>query len=208
MRVREIIKTLQKSGVKVEYKDYGGGKGVYITSISSKKYSGSTGNKVARELLGIEYDKSLIEQRRYAAIEKQRQIREPSPKVDLSKEVLKEFRKTQRLWRENEVKGHGKITQKKLKQHIARFGSQSAIETLRKEQRYAKGYAYDENVQHLIDMLYGYMPDTQELIDIIESKRSIFKESWIQEILDIFYMVDAGRTSLEEGIRLAEQVIS
>lgn len=194
MNVAKMIKELEKMGLKVDARRRTDG-GWIITKINDMSFSGASGNQYARQVLGVELSQARIEQTHFNV---QKYIRGQKKKSTLDEEMKKELRKVQRIWRRNKV--HGTITSKKVKQHLKDYGRKEALEYLKRQTRYGKGFAYTENVLYLADYVRNIakgMEDVdKELANAsikvaayIESKIETFREEWISDVYSYWYAV-------------------
>ena len=196
MRLKEAVETLIKSGINIKYRIRPDG-GIVVTEVNGVKFQAKRGNVYVREMSGVKLT------------EKQQNIinRNRRTLPQLSKEVKKQIAKTQKAWRTGTHGKLGKVTTKRVRKNIELYGEESALESLKAQERYSKGYAYFENIDYLIDRLSKYLPITSELINLIEKKKDKFKEDWIKDINDIFYAVDQGKKTAEAGTQEAIKII-
>lgn len=203
MTIKQSIKQLEASGYVVTYKQRynkkGIKKGIQITSINGRKFTGSKGNIEARTLLGISISTKAQTQLTRIQIAKR--------KTELNPEIRKQIARTQRAWRTGTHGTQGKITTKRVRRNIELYGEEQTLKSLKQQERYSKGYAYEENIDHLIDRLSPYLPATQEIINIINSKRATFRDEWIADINELFYQVDQGKIKLESVIQQVKTLI-
>ena len=98
----------------------------------------------------------------------------------------------------------GKITAKKVKQHIKESGREEAKQYLEKQARYGKGFAYKENVLYLSDYIRGVAKGMEQhdkelaeasrkIADRVESKIESFREEWISDVYSYWYEVIESR---------------
>lgn len=203
MTIKQSIKQLEASGYIVTYKQRynkkGIKKGILITSINGRRFTGSKGNVEARNLLGITISTKAQTQLTRIQIAKR--------KPELSSEIRKQILKTQKAWRKGTHGTQGKITTKRVRRNIELYGEEQTLKSLKQQERYSKGYAYEENIDHLIDRLTPYLPYTKEIIDLINSKRARFRDEWIADINEIFYQVDQGKLKIESAIQQVKTLI-
>lgn len=196
MKLLDVVKKLQSKGTSIKYRIRPDG-GIVITEVEGVKFKAKKGNVFVRELSGVK-----LTEKQQNIINKNRRTLPV-----LSKTVQRKIAKAQRAWRSGTHGKQGKITTKRVRKNIELFGEEQALKSLEQQERYSKGYAYYENIDHLIDRLSGYLPDTEGLIAKIESKRDRFRDEWISDINDIFYAVDQGKKTLEAGIQEAFAII-
>ena len=194
MNVSKMIAELEKMGFKVNARRRSDG-GWIITKINDMTFTGASGNQYARQVLGVELSQARIEQTHFNV---QKYISGQKKKATLDEEMKKELRKVQRVWRKHKVQG--RITAKKVKEHLRDSGRKEAMEYLKRQSRYGQGYAYPENVRYLADYIRGIakgMESTdkelaeasKQVADFVESKEATFKEAWISDIYSYWYEV-------------------
>lgn len=211
INTRQIVNILRQQGHKVEYKERIDG-GIFIIEIDGKRFSKSEGNKVARVLANAPLSDRKASQLKYAtrqhtAYKKAGYVpkyqRGPTKKVrqkpradsELTPEELfkRQLRRTQDAWRKSKAKGI--ITAKKARYNVEKEGIEATIGKLRRMELYAKGYAYSENVEALIERIEALrnFSDGQDreyldnILDLIYPRKEKFKENWIQSILQMAY---------------------
>ena len=195
MSVREIIQELQRQGHKVSFFVRKDG-GVRITKIDETRFTGSQGNIVARTMIG-----TSLSERRSRQLES---IRTPKGKfghkttTKLSPEMTKALRKAQRLFRKYDVKG-GKPTTRNLRYIIKEKGETEAFRRLNQSIRYAKGLAYEENVDWLIKKLeeiQGKLDrpsnSLKKAIEKLRERKSDIREVQLQQIYALGTTSDLG----------------
>lgn len=199
MQVKEIINELKEMGYDVSFRKRTDG-GYIITKINNVHYRGSSGNKIARDLIGnqAQLSQASVEARIYN-VNKFWKGRKKKKYEPVSDEMKKELKQVQRLFREKKV--NGKITIRKLREHIKEGGKRSALDYLHKMTKYAQGYAYDENVLYLSnyakDVAKGLSGDLKtsllDLANYMESIKDSFKETWIHPTYeDLYAIVQSG----------------
>lgn len=185
MKLIEIINKLQKEGYKVSYFKRKDG-GIVITRINGKSYRQKAGNVRARELVGEKLTETAQRQR-IKASEQSQAIRKARKKgkrvVDINQELESKLRRVQRFFRKNKVLGGGKPTKKKLREIIKERGAKEALKVLDEAERYAKGLAYNENINDVIAKLQRYqdMTDTNlnPIIKKINKNRHLITDEMI-----------------------------
>ena len=201
MTMREIAEMLNQLGNEVKYTIRKDG-GIRITYINGQRFTGSTGNTIARQMVGA----SLSEARRIS-LEK---IKTPKGKWGHKKldivpdEVKKEIRRVQRLYRKQGVKA-GIPTLRKYRANLKMYGVEEAQRKLRQTARYGLGLAYEENVYHLASRVEmdGRDVSSSELIQSAENIRmkvDTFRESWIKTILEWLYDFEITRSPTAEEL--------
>ena len=193
MTTAEMIEELRKMGFVVEAHKRTDG-GWLIKKINDMTFTGASGNKYAREILGVELSQARIEQTKFNVEKYIKNTKKPKDKIDEA--MNKALQKVQRKWRKKKVKA--RVTKKKLRWHIKQGGRREAEEYLQKMSRYGEGYAYLENVEYLAkyveDVARGVEDkELQEasfkVADFIRSKAELFKEEWIYKVYSYWYEV-------------------
>ena len=205
MTMREIALLLQQLGSEVKYTIRNDG-GIRITYINGQHYSGSTGNMIARQMVGATISEARVKQLSKIKTAKGKWGHK---KLDeIPEEIKREIRKTQRIFRKEGVKA-GIPTIRKYRANIKLYGKKEADRLLRQASRYGQGLAYEENVRWLIiklEEIQSKYPSEalKEAIKKVKEKKDIFKESWLQAIYklgqtsDIGIDVASGRIKSEE----------
>ena len=158
MSVWEMIQELARLGHEVSFKKRSDG-GYLITKIDGIRYVGATGNKIARSLLGTTLEEALKANKGLAKtlIENIKIVQKKRRLAPIDEEIKKAIRKTQRLWRKNNVASEaGMITTKSVRASIKKYGKKITLQKLEQAQRYARGIAYEENIKHLRDFILDY----------------------------------------------------
>lgn len=180
MTVLQMITELQRKGYKVvAYKRKDGS--YVIQSINGVKYVGKSGNAKAREILGQTLSVKRAEQLK----------RITKPKTVLPAEAQKELDRLQRAWRKSfgARSQKGVVRKKNVGESIERKGLEETIRLLKSQQRYAKGLAYIENINHLIERINSfsnfseYKDDWKQIVKRLESIKERFYETDLQDIL-------------------------
>lgn len=196
MRLKEAVEVLIKSGINIKYRIRPDG-GIVVTEINGVKFQAKSGNVRVREISGVK----LTEKQQNIINKNRRKLPE------LSKEVKNAIRRAQRAWKKGTPGRQGRITTKRVRRNIYLYGEEAALQSLSAQERYSKGYAYYENIDHLIDRLKPYLPYTEALIEKIKAKKDTFRDEWISDINEIFYAADQGKKSLLVGIQEALAII-
>ena len=192
MSVIEMINTLVSQGHKVGY--YKRKDGSYrISNIDGTHYSGSTGNKVARWLLGEKL--SEARGRQLQSIKTPKGKWGHKKKEPLPEDLEKKLKTLQRKWRaKGKKKGdQGMPSKRGLRWSLEHEGYELARTRLIENEKYLMGIAYTKNVEWLVqrirrEQMAGKRKDEwQELINYILENKETFKEDWISVINDILY---------------------
>ena len=100
------------------------------------------------------------------------------------------------------------------------FGYDEAIRRLKQNIRYAQGLAYEENVEHLINLLRTeYMSKLhfnneeeqqrfQDMINKIEANKGKFKDKWISLIREKLYALKNREISVDNLIADIEEILA
>ena len=135
MTIRKIAQELANQGYKIRYRVRKDG-GVLITQINGQRFTGATGNKVARQMTG-----QTISEARRGQLE--RITRE---RTDIEN-LYKEYRRVKRKWTKGNLpKQAGKLTFKKFKRAIQEKGKAEALRFLGEKEKYASGIAHTPNI--------------------------------------------------------------
>lgn len=196
MKLIDIIKILQEQyKIEIKFRRRGAkeGKGVRITSINGVKYEGSSGNIVARGLLGapVQHAKKL---------------------PPLPSEIKKQLSRVQRIFRKKGIKA-GKPTTRNVRYNLEKFGTGEVSRLLSEAERYARGLAYTENLNALITRLEqdksiaDAINDTrsasliQEIINKVKEKQESITEEQLVLILATIYDSEQKRRSWGEVLK-------
>lgn len=210
MNLKQVIDTLHKQGHKVEYSHRKDG-GYIIRSIDGVHYKGKQGNAVARLMVGTKLSEARKVQLEMIRTPKKTKVKKLE---DVPENLKKKLKKIQRIWRKTHPTIEGTQTMGKLRWRIETFGEEKAMESLDKSEKYAMGYAYEENVQHLLDriemdLISEPSDDMSEVYDLIKEKMSYFKEEWISQVYYCLYEWEKkGGISAEECARRIRAIIS
>lgn len=214
--LRQLVKEARIKGIRVSYRVRKGG-GINIKTINGQKFTGATGNEILRATLGVtltseqeEHLKSITPKKgTWGASRIQ-------PKVD--KEIRSYLRKVQRIFKLNKVKKDGRISLKNIRYTLTTYGREEAFERLSKAEKYAKGIAYDENVDFLIERLERFNLNESELMQeainrIKEVKdKGLFKDEFIDKINEQQYKREQiinsdKKASEQEKDKLAKYIL-
>lgn len=210
MTAEEMAKQLKAQGYKVKlyYRKEGGAR---ISSINGKSFTGSTGNKTARQLLGqslsavqqkhlekIRTNKGTFGHRKKEAIDKSLQ--------NMQNKINREFKKQGKEMR---------VTRSKLRYRLKKYGEAETRDYLERAYRYAKGYTYNENLiaykQRLeIDNSTLQNKDIRKLITAVDNlitQSKNLKETDFQELLGITYDWENGVIKTKDFVRSAYVIL-
>lgn len=195
MTILEVVRTLQTQGHKINFYVRKDG-GILIRSIDGEKFSGASGNKRAREMIGQPISEARLSQLKYAT--RARRI-----KVSLDEEIEREFQRVKKKWnkafKSKKGKPHpaGYFGRARINYLLKKYSKKEVLSRILEAERYASGIAYSKNVQILATQINnaGELYQSQELIklanDLIEYAYTI-KEEWIQPAYDELYKLNAG----------------
>lgn len=204
----EIIELLQQQGHEVEYSHRKDG-GYIIRKIDGRSFSGKAGNTFARNIVGAK-----LSQARQVQLAK---IRLPKGKKQVKLEEVPEdakkmLKKVQKSWRKKHPDIRGTATMKNVRYFLRTHGKEATMQALDKSYRYSQGYAYIDNVNHLIerirlDLSIEPSSDMEEIINLIERKMMDFREDWISPIYQALYEWEKGAISDQECARRIREII-
>ena len=197
MTTRQLVEALQKGGNQVTYYIRKDG-GILITSINGQKFKGATGNRVARFMVGETISERRAQQ--LSTITKRRKIKRRTPIPTTPDGLEKTRKRVMRKWRKANLRGS--ISKRNLERIIEDRGLEKAAEYLSEMERRTEGYAYISEIEGLIARIEEDMKNLpksekqwlQSIIDEINSRRDIFKQVWIQPIVDKLYEWEQDKT--------------
>ena len=210
MTMKQVVASLQAAGHKVNYTVRKDG-GIRITKLDGVSYKGSTGNAVARSMTGQE-----LSTRRTAQLKKIRskkgQFGHRRRVQQLPDEVVKRIRRVQRKFRKEGINRTGIVTQRNYRYVLKTLGKEEADRRLAQAERYASGLAYEENVDAIIERLELDLDKEKDsamrrIVEKIRSKKSIFKEKWIESIYAILYEWEKGKIDGKSAAAQIEAII-
>ena len=220
MTTLEIIFQLINEGHEVEYTKRKDG-GYRIKKIDSQKFRGSEGNNRARAMTG----QALSERRKiqlsksYMITPKGKWGHKKSKKPPLPDEAKKLIRKAQRVFRKQGVI-NGTSSTSRFRRNVELFGYDEAMRRLSQNIRYAQGLAYEENVEHLVNLLKTeYMSKLhfnseeeqqrfQDMINKIETQKGNFKDKWISLIREKLYDLKNREISVDNLKADIEEILA
>lgn len=217
MTTKQVIKKLESMGHKVSFYTRKDG-GVRITKIDSTSFTGSTGNKRARAMTGEQLSLRRTAQlsSSYMRTEKGAWGHKKNTKPPLPEEARKLLRKAQRQFRKEGVIA-GTSSAYRFRENERLFGYDEAMRRLRQNIRYAKGLAYVENVESLVQTLedmrnksVGNQQELEQLTNIINKINSMkleFREEWIQKIRWKIYDLKDKEISIQNLLDDIEEII-
>lgn len=217
MQVIDIIEELKNLGHQVSYRKRSDG-GYIITKIDGVNYTGAVGNNTARNMLGISMsDKELTQRRsnieKFIKIPRTKTGKKKGHKAvdDFTDEEKNKIKKLQRLARKSKNKkgfSQGTITKKTARAYKKKYGEKALQELLNKRIRYYEGYAYESNVELLIERIgrlklsftnSNIIKILDECVSLLEANKNNIKEQYISEIYAKIY--DIQKIKSEELIK-------
>ena len=206
VKVLTLISMLRYRGHRVKF--YKRSDGSYrITEINGVTYTGSTGNKVARQILGVK-----ISEKREKQLARIRKPKLPP----LPHEVDKRIRRVQKLWKKNKIEREGYVGRRGARYNLKKYGEEETLRKLSEQERYARGLAYSETIQWIIDYIRDQIipkvspqdkNTLKEIITLIENNKSTIKEADISPIHDYLYDFRDGKISALEAKRRIESIL-
>lgn len=180
---------LQEKGFKISliFRKEGGAR---ITKINGERFQGSKGNIKARELLGLQFTEAR--QKQLKGIKQQKGVF-GNRKEKLPEEFLKLQNEANRAFKKG--KNTAKVTRKKIRYRLENDGYTDTLNYLKNAVRYAKGFAFDENLQIYYLRMQGNVAKggsrvldllMQRLEKLLKSGASLRREDF-QELLDLTY---------------------
>ena len=193
----EVVRQLQARGHEIDYYVRKDG-GILVRKIDGERYpSGASGNARARQLAGASISEARLSQLKYAT--RARKVKKPS----LDDEIRKEFERVKKKWNKTFKAKNGKphpagyFGWKRIKYLMDKYGKEEALRRIKEAEKYASGFAYEENVKQLAyfiqDAALQYnSPELDKLgKDVLENAFSI-KDEWIKPAYDELYKLNAG----------------
>ena len=208
----QVVIELKAKGHEVSYYKRKDG-GILIRRIDGEVFSkGASGNKRARELVGSTISKAREKQLKYAT-RQQRKKRSPLGALE------SEYKRVKKLWNKafKAKKGTphhaGYFGKSRIQFALEQYGLEEAKRRIQEAERYATGYAYSKNVEHLADYIRmtgnSMNPPSKALIqladDILENAYMI-KEEWILPAYESLYKINDGIPP-EEVARLTRAIL-
>ena len=209
MNLIEIIKLLEEQGHEVEFSHRKDG-GYIIRKIDGQHFTGKSGNVIARRMTGQKLSQAReIQLARIRTPKGKRQMK----LEEVPEDVKRMLRKVQTSWRKKHPDIRGTATMKNVRWFLKTHGKEATMLSLDKSYRYSQGFAYIDNVNHLIerirlDLSVEPSSDMEEVISLIESKMMLFKEEWISPCYQALYDWEKGVISDQECARQIRAIIS
>ena len=169
--------------------------GIRITRIDGLKFSGSRDNSCLRTITGNQLSQKQIEQRKKPAEERK----------GLTKKMYSEFKKLQRLWKEN--KQSGEIRRTTLEYHINKGDAEEYLATAMryamKLAQHALVFGEAESMEmsaDKIEWIYQLPEQADELRKLADRLRSLdgqISDEDVREMHEIRYSSQYGNTESE-----------
>lgn len=202
MLIKDIIKILEEQGHEVTYRTRVEGSPL-ITSIDGERFLGAKGNERARALTGLSLSEAKIKhlQKINPGVGGVPHRRRFAP---LPQDLEKELRKAQYQWRKTATKKDGRISKSNLRWTFEHYGREEALKRLSRSVQYARGIAYEENVEYLaqrLDMLAFESGEDifAECASSLRQNKLFIKETTIQDIYNLLYEIEKFSKMEEEG---------
>lgn len=205
MTIKDLAEMLTEQGYDIKLRKRADG-GYLISRINGVSYKGASGNIKARTIVGA--DISHARKIQLARIRPPKKVAPAQRKLSkVPEELVKEMRKVQREWRKTHKDIAGTISMKGLRYQYETYGEEMTRASLNKAYRYTQGYAYLENVEHLLERIqldlykvaeYFEEASLNKIIAKIKQKSLSFREDWIHEIYDELYEFEKGFITAQE----------
>lgn len=198
----KVVAELQAQGHTIDYYVRNDG-GILIRSIDGRKYTGASGNAVAREMAGATISEARVKQLKHITEKRVKARKRRKPPVPFSKTIQTEFQRVRKIWNKRfkakEGKPHpaGYFDKSRIQYSLEHYGEEEALRRISEAERYATGYAYTKNIEILAGFIReaGVMHQSEELIqladDILENGYSI-EEDWIYPAYEKLYLLNKG----------------
>ena len=198
MTIRNIIKELKSRGYNVSFyerKD----RGVRITRINGETFSGSSGNKRARIIVGATLTEAQALSLSKLITPKGKGNYNKRRKAPIDEETKEKIRKLQYQYRKA-GKTEGKPTIRNYRYVLKAKGKKEADRLLKQAEKRILGYAYNENVETLLlrmkkDETYFELKNIphlffSEAVRKVERLKNAFLDKWIYPIYEVLYDVE------------------
>ena len=208
MTIKNIIKELEDLGYNVSfYKRKDGG--IRITRINGTGFTGSTGNKKAREIVGATLTEGQARALSKLTTPKGKGNYNKRRRTPIDEETKKRITKLQREYRKTGKK-EGKPTIRNYRYVLKTKGKKEADRLLAQSERRILGLAYVENVDALIlriesDLKKKPSEYMNRALQLIKNNRENFKDKWIYPIYEIVYDWERG---LIEGDEAGQKIVA
>lgn len=190
--------------------------GYLITRINGVKFTGASGNKVARALTGNKLSEAREKQLKTINTPTYIDKRRKSPITD--KEIMKQFKRTQRKWNKNVDVSKGKKTIKKLRYSLSQKSKFEVMEDLTQAERYATGKAYSKNIDILRSRVeemnikgFGGGDDNLSKIQKLIEDNPDMTDNQLNKVYEIMYKLNRSqerRITTEQAYKEVYDVLS
>ena len=209
MTILDIIKELERQGHEIKYYHRKDG-GYVITKMDGQHFSGKTGNAFARRMVGADISVARKVQLQMIRTPKGKKPKKLSP---LPENVKKALRKVQKAHKKQHPTIQGTVSTRGVRYRLEHYGEEETLLSLDKAYRYTQGYAYIDNVLHLLerinlDLSKEDSPEMEEVARLIEEKMLDFKEEWISKVYECLYEWEKGTISDQECAYRIKAIIS
>ena len=189
MNLRQIVDKLRQEGHSITYYVRKDG-GILIKSIDGQRFTGATGNAIARSMSG-----EILSVKRYSQLYRITMTGKRAKAYLDDREVKRLLQRVQRKWNQafphkrGEIPPVGLKTSKKVKWSLENRG--------REAERYASGKAYSENIRQLADYvedaaLKYQSEELKELANSIRDNAWMILEESIKPAYDELYLLNKG----------------
>lgn len=201
MTIKEIVQQLRSEGHQVTTYQrtdvQGRRRGLIIRSIDNIHYTGSKGNEIGRAMVGArlsEYQQEAMNRLNVESKAGYKASNKPVSKRKLEaidEAVKKKLRKIQRLYRQKGSE-YGLPTLKKYRYLLKTKGEAEANRLLEQAERYARGLAYEENIEAFVLRLQQASNKLDGALDklinaIKQYPREKFTEDKLQKLIQSYY---------------------
>lgn len=197
--LRNMVTKLLNMGYQIKFYNRADGS-LVVTEINGRKFRAKAGNTAVRMFFNESLSESRTRQLERAQEMKQRYKKRGRPKLaEVPKELEKQMQRINRNLSKQKVTH--RVTKSGIRYDIEHFGIEKASKKLAQAERYAKGYAYLENIEHLRARLIDDnnkidSPLLDELISdleyIIANGGMNFKEEYIGIINNVMYNLESS----------------
>ena len=206
MKTLDVVHKLQSEGHTISYYVRKDG-GILIRSIDGVRYTGASGNAMAREMAQVSLSEARTKQVKYAM--RQRKLKKPS----LSDPMMQEYKRVKKIWNKTfKAKGGvahsaGYFGWSRIKYAKEHYGEEEAMRRIKEAERYAEGIAYSKNVEILASFIEdaGNKLNSQELLDLAEDVRAnaySIKDEWIYPAYQELYSINIAKDPREIAKRV------
>lgn len=197
MNLRQLVNKLRQEGHSITYYVRKDG-GILIKSIDGQRFTGASGNKLARAMSGETLSVKRSEQLTRITWSGKR-----AKAYFEDREVKRLLQRVQRKWnkafphKRGEIPPVGLKTSKKVKWSLENRGREETIRLLTEAERYASGKAYTENIRQLADYVQDaslkyQSEELEELANSIRDNAWMILEETIKPAYDELYLLNKG----------------